>query len=216
MILMQERANSHYGEEYRRIRENIRYYAVDQELKTILVTSCNQSEGKSTIASNLAYAFSENESKTLIIDCDLRKPSMHRKFKLSNTIGLTELLLGEKTAEEVTHKIKENLDIITTGELPPSPSEVVNSEKLEEILEKLKEKYQKIIIDSPPALVISDAQSLSHKVDGTILVFKNGATKKEDAAQVKGLIEGVGGRIIGAVLNGKNNKNSKYYTYYQE
>ncbi|MGL5148946.1 MAG: CpsD/CapB family tyrosine-protein kinase, partial [Clostridium sp.] len=92
----------------------------------------------------------------------------------------------------------------------------VSSEILQKFLDECKKKYDKIIIDSPPALVISDAQAISHKVDGTILVFRNGKTKKEDGIQVKGLIEGVGGRVIGAVLNGKNNKNSKYYNYYQE
>lgn len=216
MILMQQKASSHLGEEYRRVRENIKYYGVDEDVKTILVTSCNQGEGKSTIAANVAYAFSENEIKTLLIDCDLRRPSLHRKFKISNEFGLTEVLLGEKKVEEVIQKINPSLEILTSGALPPSPGEVVSSEILQKFLDECKNKYDKIIIDSPPALVISDAQAISHKVDGTILVFRNGKTKKEDGIQVKGLIEGVGGRVIGAVLNGKNNKNSKYYNYYQE
>ncbi|MGM9979682.1 MAG: CpsD/CapB family tyrosine-protein kinase [Clostridium sp.] len=205
---------SYYAEAFRTIKTNIKYSSADKHKKVILVTSTEAGEGKSTISSNLALSLSQDNKKVIIVDGDLRKPSVHKQFRISGSIGLTEVLIGEQSLDSVKCKINPYLDAITSGHIPPNPAELLASEEMEKIIKKLKEEYDYIIIDTNPIGLVADAQILSSKVDGVILVARYEKTKKENLLNCKKMIDQVGGNTIGVVLNGIDEKRGKYYYYY--
>lgn len=205
---------SYYAEAFRTIKTNIKYSSVDKHKKVILVTSTEAGEGKSTISSNLALSLSQDNKKVIIVDGDLRKPSVHKQFRISGSIGLTEVLIGEQSLNSVKYKINPYLDAIASGHIPPNPAELLASEEMEKIIKSLKEEYDYIIIDTNPIGLVADAQILSSKVDGVILVARYEKTKKENLLNCKKMIDQVGGNTIGVVLNGVDEKRGKYYYYY--
>ena len=214
MFIVDEKPKSIAAEAYRTLRTNIQYSSFDEEIRTIVVTSSEPGEGKSTTAGNIAILFAQAAKKTVIIDCDLRKPSLHKKFKISNIGGLSDILIGKEKIDDVIHHFNEELDVITSGKLPPNPAEMLGSRTMERLLVALKERYDIIILDTAPLQAVTDAQILSTKSDGIILVVRAHATKRESVIQAKGLIEKVGGKILGTVLNGVENTRGKYYYYY--
>lgn len=205
---------SYYAEAFRTIKTNIKYSSADKHKKVILVTSTEAGEGKSTISSNLALSLSQDNKKVIIVDGDLRKPSVHKQFRISGSVGLTEVLIGEQSLNSVKYKINPYLDAITSGHIPPNPAELLASEEMEKIIKNLKEEYDYIIIDTNPIGLVADAQILSSKVDGVILVARYEKTKKENLLNCKKMVDQVGGNIIGVVLNGIDEKRGKYYYYY--
>ena len=205
---------SYYAEAFRTIKTNIKYSSADKHKKVLLVTSTEAGEGKSTISSNLALSLSQDNKKVIIIDGDLRKPSVHKQFRISGSVGLTELLIGEQSLENIKHKINPYLDAITSGHIPPNPAELLASEEMEKLINKLREDYDYVIIDTNPIGLVADAQILSSKVDGVILVVRYEKTKKENLLSCKKMIDQVGGNTIGVVLNGIDEKRGKYYYYY--
>lgn len=205
---------SYYAEAFRTIKTNIKYSSADKHKKVLLVTSTEAGEGKSTISSNLALSLSQDNKKVIIIDGDLRKPSVHKQFGISGSVGLTELLIGEKSINDIKHKVNPYLDAITSGHIPPNPAELLASEEMEKLIEKLREEYDYVIIDTNPIGLVADAQILSSKVDGVILVARYEKTKKENLLSCKKMIDQVGGNTIGVVLNGIDEKRGKYYYYY--
>ncbi|MBS6601229.1 MAG: CpsD/CapB family tyrosine-protein kinase [Clostridium sp.] len=205
---------SYYAEAFRTIKTNIKYSSADKHKKVLLVTSTEAGEGKSTISSNLALSLSQDNKKVIIIDGDLRKPSVHKQFRISGSVGLTELLIGEEALEKIKHKINPYLDAIASGHIPPNPAELLASEEMEKVIEKLREEYDYVIIDTNPIGLVADAQILSSKVDGVILVARYEKTKKENLLSCKKMIDQVGGNTIGVVLNGIDEKRGKYYYYY--
>lgn len=216
MLIVEEKPNCVDSERYRILRTNIEYSSYDKKLKSIVVTSSEAGEGKSTTSSNLALSFAQIGKKTILIDCDLRKPSIHKLFRISNLNGLSEVLIGNKEIEECIYSYNELLDVLPSGHIPPNPSEMISSAKMENLLSELAEIYDYIIIDSAPIQAVTDAQILSVKADGTIIVVRAEKTKKESILSSKNLLEKVGANIIGIVLNGIENKNKKYYYYYGE
>ena len=214
MFIVEKKPKSIGAEAYRTLRTNIQYSSFDEEIKIILVTSSEPGEGKSTTSGNIAIAFSQAGKKTIMIDCDLRKPSLHRKFKISNMIGVSDVLIGKEEIGDVVHEYNEYLDILPSGKLPPNPAEMLGSKAMENLLTHLREKYDKIIIDTAPLQAVTDAQILSTKSDGTILVVKAEKTKRESIIQAKNLLDKVGANLIGTVLNGVENTRKKYYYYY--
>ena len=214
MFIVDEKPKSIAAEAYRTLRTNIQYSSFDEEIRTIVITSSEPGEGKSTTAGNIAISFAQASKKTVIIDCDLRKPSLHKKFKISNIGGLSDILIGKEKIDDVIHHFNEELDVITSGKLPPNPAEMLGSRTMERLLVALKERYDIIILDTAPLQAVTDAQILSTKSDGIILVVRAHATKRESVIQAKGLIEKVGGKILGTVLNGVENTRGKYYYYY--
>ena len=214
MFIVDEKPKSITAEAYRTLRTNIQYSSFDNEIRTIVVTSSEPGEGKSTTAGNIAISFAQASMKTVIIDCDLRKPSLHKKFKISNIGGLSDILIGKEKIDDVVHHFNDELDIITSGKLPPNPAEMLGSRTMERLLIALKERYDMIILDTAPLQAVTDAQILSTKSDGIILVVRAYSTKRESVLQAKGLIEKVGGKILGTVLNGVENSRGKYYYYY--
>ena len=214
MFIVSKDPKSIAAENYRILRTNIQYSSFDKEIRRVLITSSEPGEGKSTTAGNLALTFAQDDKKTIIIDCDLRKPSLHKKFNVSNSIGLSDVILDKKNIEKSVKKIDGNLDILTAGKIPPNPSELLGSKALNTLLEALEEVYDVIVIDSPPVLAVTDAQILSKKVDGTVLVVRSNFTKKDTVMAAKDVLIKVKANILGTVLTRTDSNKHGYYYYY--
>ena len=216
-IISYSQPKSVIAEEFRSIRTNIQYSNLDKKIKTIVVTSTTKDEGKTTITTNLAVNFSKIENKrVLIIDCDLRNPSVYKEFGISNSNGLTDLLVEEK---DLSNYIKEteinNLHILTAGSIPPNPSEMLSSNRMKVFMEKVREAYDYVFIDTPPVGMVTDAGILSAFLDGTILVVKSDLVDIKDLQESKKKLVSVNANILGVILNGnKVKKDDYYYSYY--
>lgn len=213
-FVMERKPKSVVSEAYRTLRTNIQYSSFDKKIQSIVVTSAEAAEGKSTVSGNLALAFAQNENRVIIVDCDLRKPSVHKNFKVSNLAGLSEVLIGKAQLNEVIQNRNEHLDILTSGKIPPNPAEMLASSAMTNLIDKLKEEYDVIILDSAPLGAVTDAQILSTKVDGAILVTRAERTKREVVLEAKNSLEKVGANILGCVLHAVENTKGKYYYYY--
>ena len=214
MSTIKENPTSLLAEAYRGLRTSLEYSSVDKELKSLVITSSNPGEGKSTVSSNLAFILSQGGKKVIVVDADLRKPTIHKKFRVDNREGLTEILIGKKNINEVSKKIEENIHVITAGKKTPNPAEMVSSKAMEELIEILKRKYDYVIIDTPPVRTISDGVILSAKADGVVLVVRAGKTKSADIVKGYKELEKVKANIVGSVLNAVDNKRNGYYYYY--
>ncbi|WP_461207726.1 CpsD/CapB family tyrosine-protein kinase [Clostridium sp. DL1XJH146] len=222
MLIVKEDPKSIAAEAFRTLRTNIQYSSIDNDKKTILVTSAGPGEGKSTTLCNLALTLAKAEKKVLILDCDMRKPSVHKKMRLSNKEGLSNYLAGEVELNDIIQIFDRNVYVVTSGSVPPNPSEILSSRKMKAFIEEAKDEYDHILIDTPPVIAVTDAQVLAPIVDGVILVVASKQAEKEAVVQAKELLEKVGANVLGAVLN-KADMNSKkgygysnYYYYYGE
>lgn len=216
MFIVEKQPKSIAAESYRTLRTNIQYSSFDKEYKVIMVTSSEPGEGKSTIAGNLALCLAQGDKKVILVDCDLRKPSLHKKFKVSNIIGLSDVIIGKEELVTAIHRYNKNLVILTSGKIPPNPSEMLSSKTMTGLLEELKNNFDYIILDTPPVQAVTDSQILSTKSDGTIIVVKAERTKKDSVENSINLLKKVNANIIGTVLNGVDNSRNKYYYYYGE
>ncbi|WP_338587239.1 CpsD/CapB family tyrosine-protein kinase [Clostridium baratii] len=214
MFVLEKQPKSVEAESYRILRTNIMYSSFDKKIKRILVTSSEPGEGKSTTSGNLALAFAQDEKKVILIDCDLRKPSLHKKFRISNNRGLSDVIIDRDKLNKCIQKRTEYLDILTAGKIPPNPSEMLGSKAMSSLLDELSNVYDVIILDSPPVLAVTDAQILSTKVDGTVLVVRAEKTKKDIVLAAKGVLDKVNANILGTVLNGGDKNKDNYYYYY--
>lgn len=219
-LITQSNPKSPISEAFRTLRTNIQFSNIDRQLKTILLTSSAPGEGKTTVAANLATSFAMEERKVLIIDTDLRLPKLNEAFRLPNLEGLTNVLMGEKTLEEVVHRgmdESESLSILTSGPIPPNPAELLGSGKMKDFLAKVREEYDLVILDCPPVGLVTDAAILSTIVDGTILVLEAGVIEIETAQRAKELLMKVDANIIGTIINKiPTDKRGSYgYGYYQ-
>lgn len=213
MFVMEKAPKSIDAEAYRSLRSNIEYSSFDDEYRAIVVTSSVPGEGKSTTSGNLALSLAQSGNKVLLVDCDMRKPSIHKKFKISNISGTAELLLRKESFEDVANFYNENLTIITAGKIPPNPSEMLSSRAMTAFIKEMKKEFKYIILDTPPLQAVTDAQVLSTKADGVLLVIRAGSTKREMVLNSVDLIKKVQGKVIGTVLNGVENKKNNYYYY---
>ena len=205
------------SEQYRAIRTNIEYSNVDQNTKTILVTSSDKNEGKTTTVSNLAVSFANLNKKVLLIDCDLRNASIHKMFRLNNIYGLTDILAKDRAVDKCIQKTElENLYVLTAGSTPPNPAEILSSEKMKNLIEDLKNIYDYIFIDTPPIGLVTDAGVLSSFTDGVVLVVKSESVEKKYLEETKKKLDAVDARILGAILNSykSEQKDYNYYSYY--
>lgn len=216
MFIVETKPKSIAAESYRTLRTNIQYSSFDKEYKVIVVTSSEPGEGKSTTAGNLAVSLAQGEKKVILIDCDLRKPSLHKKFKISNIMGLSDVLIGREVIENAATRYKKNLTVLTSGKIPPNPSEMLGSKSMTALIKELQGIFDYIILDTPPVQAVTDSQILGAKADGVILVVKAEKTKKESVQNSINLLKKVNAHIIGTVLNGVDNKRNKYYYYYGE
>ena len=213
MFIVEKRPKSIAAESYRTLRTNIQYSSFDTNYKVIVITSSDPEEGKSTTAGNLAISLAQSEKKVILVDCDLRKPSLHKTFNISNVYGLSDVLIGEETFEKSIEKVGE-LTILTSGKVPPNPSEMLASNAMTKLLERLKEEYDYVILDTPPTIAVTDAQVLSTKADGTIVVVRAEKTKKDSVKNTISLLKKVNANIIGTVINGVDVSRENYYYYY--
>lgn len=208
--------SSPVSEQYRTIRTNIKFASsADQEIKTIVVTSSGPGEGKSTTSANLAVVFADSGQKVLLIDADLRKPTIHKTFNLVNNKGFSNLVSTQELIDEVVQKtIVPNLDVLTSGPKAPNPSELLGSVRMENLLSELRNMYDLIIFDMPPVVAVTDAQIMSSKVDGTLLVVREEVSRKESLYKAKELLELVNANVLGAIYHGAKNANDQGYYYY--
>ena len=217
-IISYTNPKSPIAEAYRSIRTNIEFSNIDKNIKIITITSTQPNEGKSTVISNLAATFANLENKrVLIIDGDLRNPSIHKMFGVSNLNGITDILLGEKDVDKCLEKTKiKGLDILKVGKVPPNPSEMLQSNKMINFIEVIKEYYDYVFIDAPPVGVVSDASIISQYSDGIILLIGSNETDIDAAKISKERLENVGANILGVVLNKFESEGSAYgyYGYY--
>jgi protein-tyrosine kinase len=203
------------SEQFRTVRTNIQFSSVDQELKLIMVTSSGPGEGKSTTVSNLAVVFATQGKRVLLVDADLRKPTVHYTFNLSNTTGLTNVLTKSASlAAAVSDTQEDNLFVLPSGPIPPNPAELMGSKAMAEFMAEAKKEFDIVLFDTPPVLAVADAQILATQCDGTILVLRSGESETEQAVKAKELLQSTNGKILGVVLNHVKLKDSQYYYYY--
>ena len=204
------------AEQFRTIRTNIKFSVPEENLKTILVTSSVPGEGKSTNAANLGVVFAQEGKNVLIVDADLRKPTLHYTFGIFNTVGLSTVLSKQN---EISCAIQETpivgLFVLPSGPIPPNPTQLLSSKTFATFLEEMKKSYDIIIFDTPPLLSVSDAQILSNQCDGTLLVVHSGVAEKKDVLMAHSVLTTSKGKVLGVVLNNyKMPKNRKYYYQY--
>ena len=203
------------SEMFRTLRTNIKFSRPEGAVSTILLTSSGPEEGKSTISSNLGITFASGMKRTLIVDADFRKPKLHRVFGLRNGPGLVEALVGEAGIDEVLQPTRvKNLTVIPRGSNPPNPAELLDSDKMREILRHLRDRFDVVIVDSPPVGSVSDALILAAQVDGTVLVVEAGKFEAGLILRAKEQIEKAHGRILGVVIN--KSKRERLGYYYQQ
>ncbi len=210
-VFVAKNPRSPVAEAFRSLRTNLEYSSVDDPARTLLVTSSGESEGKSTVAANLAIVEAQSGKKVIIIDADMRRPKVHVQFNKSNRKGLSDVVTGKLRIEDVvkTYDQVENLSIITCGTIPPNPSELLGSDRMSQTLKELEEQFDLIIIDTPP-MIVSDAQILSGKVDGVIFVVIPGQTRAIAALRPIEELRRIGSHVMGIVAN-KIPRNRDYY-----
>lgn len=214
-LIWEEGAHSVAAESYRTLRTNISLSQVDKPIRTLLVTSCIPKEGKSTTVANLGVTFALAQQKVLIIDADLRRPILHRIFGVPNSQGLTHTLSDTVEYDQVFTPTKiPNLWVVTSGIIPPNPSELLGSQKMRLFLERSQKKFDMILLDSPPISSLADASVLGSIVDGVLFVVKANMASRDLVEKAKDQLQTVGANIIGVVLNDVDIKRDGYYKYY--
>ena len=216
MLITSRRPKSPVSEAFRTLRTNIDFSSFDKKIKTLLVTSSSASEGKSTVTANLGVTMALTGKKTLIIDADLRNPTQHKTFSISNNVGLTNLLINESILFEdaLICTNTDNLYVLTTGPLPPNPAELLNSNKMRDFFDFLAKHFDMILVDAPPVTAVTDAAILASYLDGVILVVAAGQTAVDQVRSAKEQLGKVKANILGAVLNKAPKNGSYYYHYY--
>ncbi len=207
--------NSHIAESYRKLAVNIEYANIDGNIKTIMMTSSMENEGKTTTISNLACVMTELNKKILLIDLDLRKPAVHKYFNLTNGAGLIDLLLNKDDYNKYIHNIQPGLDVLTSGRVPSNATEIINSKAIKDVLKELSSRYDYIFLDTPPVALVSDPVNIAVYSDAVILTIAYSETDKETIKKSINILRQVNANIIGTVFNkAPINKNNKHYYYY--
>ncbi|MFZ1599319.1 MAG: polysaccharide biosynthesis tyrosine autokinase, partial [Anaerolineae bacterium] len=212
-----DKKHSPIAEGYRVLRTNIQFSGVDEPVRALLITSASPQEGKSTTTANLAVTLAQADQRVILVDTDLRRPTAHKLFNLSNNVGITSALMQrtDQAADAVLQDTAVNgLRVLTSGPLPPNPSELLGSERMRHLVERLRSQCDVLIFDSPPVMAAADAAILSTLVDGTLLVIDADGTRRAEALRAQETLAKVGGRLLGAVLNKLGERSSGYYSYY--
>lgn len=208
-----EQKNKQSSEQFRSLRSNIHFASFNKSIKTLVITSPSPGDGKTMTASNLAMVFSQEGKRVLLVDADLRKPSVHYLFGLSNHYGLCNHLIGQKDIHSIITNVYPNLEVITSGLTPPNSPELLGSKQMDEFISEVREEYDLVIFDTPPILAVTDATLVANQCDGTLLVVRVNKNEVKDVAKVKEQLNLAGANILGAILNGKKQmkKNDHYY-----
>lgn len=200
------------AEQFKTIRTNITFSMPDSDLKTILVTSSTPGEGKTTNVANIGVVFAQEGKRVLIVDADMRRPAMHHTFRKLNAVGLSTVLSRQDVC---SHAIQETLvvglSVLTSGPIPPNPAELLSSKTMEAFIEEVKTDFDIVIFDAPPLLAVSDAQILSNKCDGTVLIVNSGVAEKDDVIKARIALMNAQATILGVVLNNYTMPRSSKY-----
>lgn len=203
------------AEQYRTVRSNIQFSNLDEDIRSLVMTSSGPGEGKSTTAANLAIVYAQQGKRVLLIDADLRKPTAHFSFRLENYVGFTNVLTRKAKLLDAVHKTNiPNLSVLTSGPIPPNPSELLASKNMDALLDEMYETFDFILFDTPPTLAVTDAQVLANKVEATILVISSGKTEREAAQKAKELLLNAKARLLGVILNNRKIEDGGHYYYY--
>jgi non-specific protein-tyrosine kinase len=187
------------SEAYRTLRTNLSFYSLDHPIRTLVVTSSATGEGKSTTIANLAVTMAQSGRRTILVDCDLRRPSLHTLFNLSEQPGLTNMVLDETEAPLQKTSV-DNLWLLASGTKPPNPADLLGTQKVDKVIEKLLTQADIVLFDAPPVIAVTDAAVLGAKVDGVLLVISAGKTRRDHAERAKELLEKAKVRIVGVTL----------------
>lgn len=203
------------AEAYRTLRTNLEFSNLDKALRSLLVTSASAEEGKSTTLANLAVTIAQSGKRVILVDADLRRPTLHQIFGLKNNAGLTDMVRDDAALANppLQETSVANLQVLTSGQQPPNPAEILGSKRMSEILTALLERTDMVLFDAPPVLAVTDAAVLSSKVDGVLLVISAGKTKRENARKAQNQLEKINARVIGAVLNNVKPESGASYYY---
>lgn len=203
-------------EAYRTLQTNLDFSSLDEAIKSITITSPGVSEGKSTTSANLALTYAQSGKSVLLVDCDLRCPRIHYLFQLSNQQGLSNILCLKKPFEEIRQPINEQLDVLTTGPLPPNPIEFLNSKGLKNFIQQVSAIYDRVIFDTPPVGILTDAALIGSQTDGTLLVVAAGKSEIELTKKAKENLLNVKANLLGTVMTmvKTTNKQGYYYSHY--
>lgn len=209
------------AEAYRTLRTNIQFASPDRPVHTILATSTSPDDGKSTTIANLAVTFAAAGSRTVLIDADLRRPHLHQLFDLSNDTGLTTLVSDMARSKVGDDSVRiplqatavSNLSVLTSGPVPPNPAEILSSKRMSEILARLQNEADYILIDTPPIIAVTDAAVLASRVDGVLLVVNAGKTRRDLAIKARDILRQVNANLLGVVLNNAQLDKSSYAYY---
>ena len=213
-LIVQEDAKSPIAEAYRTLRTNIQFSKSDGELKAIMFTSAGPGEGKSTTIANTAVALAQSGKQVILMDCDFRKPVQHKIFRKKNR-GITNVIVEDVAVQDFIQDTDvDNLRLLTSGPIPPNPSELLGSRKMQEILDVLKTQADYLIIDAPPVIAVTDACVLASRVDGITLVVNSGSIRPEMAQKAKDLLIKANGHLLGVVLNRVEIEEEHAYYYY--
>jgi capsular exopolysaccharide synthesis family protein len=207
--------NSPQAEAYRKLELNIRMHSLDNPCRVLQITSPTPEDGKTTTAINLASVYAERGKKVIILDFDLRRPKIHRAFHKINDVGFYDFIVNDKPIEELIVKDDSKVDLLLTGSRLTTPHVILQSKKVNDLVNKLRDEYDYIVIDSPPILTVTDALLISDFVDGVIYVVAYNQTKREQAKQGLKQLRENNANVIGGVLSNIDvKKNSSYYDYY--
>jgi capsular exopolysaccharide synthesis family protein len=217
-LVVHDQPMSSVAEAARALRTNLMFMAPDKPFHTLLVTSSNPSEGKTTVACHVAIAMAQAGQRVLLMDCDLRRPRIHRIFGKTSEAGVTSSMLGDGSDDAIFETDVPNLSILPAGPIPPNPAELFHSERFRLFLERIAGQFDRVVIDSPPVVAVTDAVILSTYVDGTLLVVRAFATRKDVARHAVTVLRDLGVRVAGAVLNAVDLSRNEYkdsYSYYR-
>ena len=214
-LVVVEDSRSFTSEAYRVLRTNLHYSNPDAPPRRILVTSAAPGEGKSTTLANLGVVLAQAERSILLVDSDLRRPILHQMFNQRSIPGLTSYLAGDAVLPALVVKTSiPNLSLIPSGRIPPNPAELLASRRMQEFLNAVGERYDMVLLDSPPVLAVTDACALVSNVDGVLLVVGSGMTPQVAVRRAKEQVEAAHGRILGVIVNRFNARSDGYYDYY--
>jgi len=219
-LVVHEHPTSGVAEAARALRTNILFMSPDQPYRALLVTSAGPSEGKTTVAACIAIAMAQAGRRVVLLDCDMRRPRLHKVFGKTKDVGITTALIDDPPVDQLAMPTQvPNLSLVTTGPLPPNPAEILHSEVFARLLRKLRDAFDCVIIDSPPIVPVTDAAILSASVDGTVLVVRAFHTTKDLGRRAVRAFRDVGTPVVGAVLNAvdldRHEYGYKYYYYYR-
>lgn len=203
-------------EAYNSIRTNLLFTQQGEKCPIFVITSPTANNGKTINSANLAINFAQMGKKTLVIDADMRNPSLHKLFSLSSRNGLSEILAGLTDNITVTKTDIENLSVLTSGKIPPNPTELLSSPRMDKLLDFVKEHYDCVFIDTPPVNIVTDATVFSQKATGYVIIVKTDTTNVPELKTTVSTLQGINANILGFILNDANSEKKKYYSYYRK